>query len=181
MDAKGKTAKGRKREPWPHICPDCGTEFLCAAYSLARCPACAKKARRRSQRDWDKTPRGKAVKCAATRKYRAAHKEEAQASCRAYREAHRDELNAKQRDRYWADPEKQRLKSRLRQRMYKGDKKSEFELGRLTGKLQECPRLRVTAVNLPCGKRPECWWGKPCERCAGMTKARETSFGQWDF
>jgi hypothetical protein len=65
--------------------------------------------------------------------------------------------------------------------MYKGDKKSEFELGRLTGKLQECPRLRVTAVNLPCGKRPECWWGKPCERCAGMTKAREMGIGLWDF
>lgn len=36
--------------------------------------------------------------------------------------------------------------------------------------MKHCDRLNLDAMRLPCGRRPECWNGKPCEKTGGMIK-----------
>jgi len=45
--------------------------------------------------------------------------------------------------------------------------------------LHSCPRMNVRAVSLPCGDRPECWAGSPCDRIpeGKEPKARPTGMG----
>lgn len=47
-------------------------------------------------------------------------------------------------------------------------------------RIQECKRLRVKGLHLPCGQRPECWNGKPCEKTAGMDKDKMFSGRNFD-
>lgn len=56
--------------------------------------------------------------------------------------------------------------------IYKGDnnKHSEVEDFLKTHKMQECDRLRLKALKLPCGKRPQCWSDPICEKCKGQKK-----------
>lgn len=39
--------------------------------------------------------------------------------------------------------------------------------------LQHCPRMHLTALNLPCGKRQECMIGTKCERLFGRVAEEE--------
>lgn len=179
----GSTCKGKraKREPWPHECPECGKEFMAACYSRVLCPECKKKARAAASAKYEASEKGKEKKRANARRYRQRHLERAKEAVRKYREANREEICRKQREKYWADPEPHRLKSKLRQRRMKGDGKAAFELRRLSGKVQTCPRLHVSMVQLPCGQRPECWTGKPCEKVAGMSKPKIPDYLMWGF
>ena len=172
-----------KREPWPHTCIECGREFLSACRnSRLRCHECQKEARRRQHAVYDRTEKGKEAKRRSSKTYRERHKEQCSARTAQYHKERREELAEKQRARYWQNAEMERLKSKLRWRIrHWNDKKAEFEYGRLLGRLQTCPRLHVTAASLPCGKRPECWGGKPCEKCEGMKRPRDYGFGQWEF
>lgn len=169
----------KKREPWPHECPDCGKEIMSACYGRVFCPECKAKARKATIRKYEATEKAKANHCKSSRRWREKYPERSREAIRKYREEHRDEICQKMREKYWADPEPQRLKSKLRQRRLRGDGKADFELRRLTGKVQTCPRMHVTMVQLPCGKRPECWNGKPCEKTEGKSKPRALGPQMW--
>jgi hypothetical protein len=102
-------------------------------------------------------------------------------SLRKYRAKNAEALNAKSREKYHANIEECREKAKLRQRMYRGIPGAKLEYAKIMGKAQTCPRMHVTALSLPCGKRPECWWGKPCEGCAGKVKPRFENPNTWIF
>lgn len=36
--------------------------------------------------------------------------------------------------------------------------------------LQTCERLKLSAMKLPCGKKPQCWDNPQCDKCKGMKK-----------
>lgn len=177
----GSTCKGRKREPWPHECPDCGTMFMAACYSRVLCPECRKKAREATRIKYYRSDKGKALRCENSRRWREKYPERAREAMRKYRDANREELCRKQREKHWADPESHRRKSKLRQRRLKGDGKAAFELRRLSGKMQTCPRMHVSMTQLPCGKRPECWTGKPCDKAAGLRRPKMPDYLMWAF
>jgi hypothetical protein len=100
---------------------------------------------------------------------------------RQYRAKNAEELNAKRREKYRAELEESREKSKLRQRMRRGKPGAKLEYDKIMGRTQTCPRMKVTMLQLPCGTRMECWNGKPCEKCAGMTKPRLNDPNLWGF
>lgn len=49
-------------------------------------------------------------------------------------------------------------------------KSSEVEDFLKTHKLQECKRLRLKALKLPCGQKAQCWNDTPCKNTKGMKR-----------
>lgn len=193
------------RKPWPHICveEDCGREFLSSSNRAQRCPEC----RKRHKIEYDKArqalPERKAKARESARAYYSRNKEKCNEKSRAYKEANKERLKAAYREYYQRNLKKERArkredarryyakhkealvkKSTVRNKVKRGDQLSKLELAKLTGKALYCERMRVTALSLPCGKREECWNGKPCPRTVelGLTppKRRELyDFGSW--
>lgn len=152
-----------KREPWEHVC-ECGKTFLSAAHNALYCPECRKvrsKEQHHRYRQSDKGRESNIKRCKRwrerkpgysaeySRKWRAEHPEERLAYQREYRKDHAEHIN---------------LTQRLRHNAKRGNITAKLELAKLTGKALYCERMRVTAMSLPCGKRDECWNGKPCPR-----------------
>lgn len=190
------------RKPWPHICEDCGAEFLSAGNSL-RCPECRKKRKAERDKVRRQSPEYKAKNRESVRAYYARNKEKCNERCRAYKQENKARLKvankayyqrniererARKREdcrRYYADHKEEMVKKNtLRNKAKRGDFGAKLDLAKMTGKTLFCERMRVTALSLPCGKREECWNGKPCPRTVelGLTppKRRELfDFGRW--
>lgn len=191
------------RKPWPHICEDCRTEFLSASNRAQRCPECRKRHiieynKARMQSPEVKAKNLESVKAyqarnrekisAQRKEYRRTHKAEIKAQEKAYYQEHAEDIRAKKREdsrRYYAEHKEELIKKNsLRQKAKRGDFGAKLELARITGKALFCERMRVTALSLPCGKREECWNGKPCPRTVELglkpPKRRELfDFGSW--
>lgn len=192
----------RTRKPWPHICEDCGTEFLSAGNAV-RCPECRKKHKAEYDKARRQQPGQKEKEREAARAYYQRNREKCNERGRTYKREHKVRLNANQRAYYRQNIEKERARKReyssryykthkesfikkttLRQKAKRGNQQAQLELAKLTGKALFCERMRVTALNLPCGKREECWCGKPCPRTVelGLTPPRgheKFDFGCW--
>lgn len=153
-------AKRGKREPWPHICQDCGAEYMSAGYNAEACPECKKRRHKEACRRYRLTDHGRETLKASLAAWRASHREQYLETQRRWRENHRERV---------------RLLDRLGRHARNGDRQALFERGRLTGKLKSCARLSLQAFDLPCGQRPECWWGRPCEKTEGMKKPRSAA------
>ena len=55
-------------------------------------------------------------------------------------------------------------KKALKVKADSGDRKAIFELAKMNGTLEHCPRMCANMLDLPCGRNPICWGGKPCEK-----------------
>lgn len=162
-----------KRE---RTCSECGAIVMAGGYTRVLCPECRKKCREASKLKYDKSEKGVVRSRKSAKKWRESHPEYHAEICQRYRARRRDEINAKTRERYREEIELNREKSKLRQRIYRGNDAAKLEYAKIMGRAKTCPRLHVTAVELPCGKRPECWWGKPCEMCASMKRPTNKGF-----
>ena len=182
---KPSTSKGDKRfgkrQPWEQPCAECGKTILSASYSRALCPECHERCKKAAAKKYRSSEAGKQVHRATMKRWRLAHPDKEKEKRDKYKATHREELKAKGRARYQANIEIEREKSKLRQRIYKGNVAAKLEYAKLIGKAQTCPRLHLTAIDLPCGQRPECWWGKPCEKCADMKRPIHKGFDDWRY
>ena len=179
-DEKPSTCKP-KREPKERPCSECGQPVLTRCYGRVLCPECRARCRAETVFKYEKSEKGAARSRKSGKKWRDSHRESYLESLRKYRAKNAKELNAKSREKYHANLEESREKAKLRQRMYRGIPGAKLEYAKIMGKAQTCPRMHVTALSLPCGKRPECWWGKPCEGCAEMKKPVNAGFNDWRF
>lgn len=170
-----------RRAPRERTCYECGATVIAGGYGRVLCPECRAKSREASKQKYDKSEKGVARSRKSAKKWRKTHPEYHTEYCRRYREKHKDEINAKNRELYRKNAEFYREASKLRQRIYRGNVAAKMEYAKLLGRTKTCPRLHVTAVELPCGKRPECWWGKPCEGCADMKRPIRKGFDDWRY
>ena len=170
-----------RRAPRERTCYECGATVIAGGYTRVLCPECRAKSRAVSKQKYDKSEKGMARTRRSAKKWRETHPEYHAEICRRYRERHKDELNAKTRARYRENIEQSREMSKLRQRMYRNTPGAKLEYDKIMGRVQTCPRLHVTSSSLPCGQRPECWWGKPCEKCEGVKRAVNKGFDDWRY
>lgn len=171
-----------KRELWVHVCPDCGSEFMSAGQgSRVYCPACRKARDVESRRKYRVSEAGKKSHNDHAKRWREANPEKARERNRKRFYKNREAHNARRKEYYYAHLEQERERGRLRMRARKGDISAKIEYARLIGRMETCPRMRVTMMHLPCGKRRECWGGKPCERCADMKRPRFEDPSTWVF
>ncbi len=172
------SSKFPKRE---RACYECGATVIAGGYTRVLCPECRKKSREASKLKYDKSEKGVIRSRKSAKKWRESHPEYHAEICQRYRARKRDEINAKTRARYRENLEENREKAKLRQRMYRNTPGAKLEYDKIMDRVKTCPRLHVTSSSLPCGKRPECWWGKPCEKCADMKKPVNMGFNDWRF
>lgn len=148
-----------------------------------------------AQRKWYRNNRGKQMEkqrlyyqqnrdsiLARMKVYHAQHVEEHREHNRRYREQHLEAIQAREKAYREKNHDLILQKQRLNRRARKGDGGAAFELLKLQGKVEECPRTHSLAVNLPCGRESYCWGGKPCERATskGCKRPVEASCG-WNF
>lgn len=177
---RSKAVGGVKREPWEHVC-HCGKTFLSAAYNAKHCPECAAAAIKENHRRYDASPKGRARSKRNCEAWRAKNPQKV----KAYRAAHYAENGEKERAQHreymQANHERELARSRLYYRVKKGDQRAIMEHAKLTGKALYCERMRVTALTLPCGKRDECWNGKPCPRAVELGLKPPRGRERFDF
>lgn len=172
--------KGSKREPWEVVCP-CGNTFMTACYTAKLCPDCQKERDKERKRKYRQTEKGKAVDRKASRKRHAKLREQELERFKKYHEEHREKRLIQKKAWYRKNAEKCKRYDKLRRLIDKGDGRAKLELAKLTGKALYCQRMCITAITLPCGKRDECWRGKPCPRTVelGLEKPKQREL--YDF
>ena len=163
-----------KREPWEVVCP-CGKTFLTACYTAHLCPECQKEKEKERKRRYRQTQKGSEVERRASRKRYNNNKEQENERCRRYHAEHREARLLQQKAWRTNNAERRKKCAKLKKLQAKGDPVAKLELAKLQGKVLYCERMRVTAMTLPCGKRDECWHGKPCPRTVelGLTPPKK--------
>lgn len=176
-DEKPSTCKAFQRK-----CSECGADMVAGRKSgRVLCPECRVKNKKASHKKYRSSEKGRENAKEACKRWRQKHPEKVLPYGAAYREAHREELRAARRAKYAENVVFEREAGKLRQRMLRGVPGAKLDYYKHIGRAQTCPRMHVTALSLPCGKRPECWWGKPCEGCAEMKKPVNVGFNDWRF
>lgn len=176
-DEKTSTSKS-----FPRKCSQCGADMVAGRKSgRVLCPECRVKNKKASHKKYRTSERGRENSKAACKRWREKHPDKVLPYGAAYREAHREELRAARRAKYRENIVFEREAGKLRNRMLRGKPGAKLDYYKHIGKAQTCPRMRVTMLQLPCGKRQECWGGKPCERTLGKTKPRFDDPSSWMY
>lgn len=172
-----------KRELKERVCQACGAVFLSRATNARWCPECRPAQYRAAVTRWQATEHGREVMREAGRRYKKEHPEKVREYARRSYARRRGKVLAWMKEYQRRNSDVIREKKRLAYRAGKGDGGAAFELLKLQGKVEECPRTHSRAVNLPCGREPYCWGGKPCERATsrGCRRPVEASCGWVDF
>ena len=98
-------------------------------------------------------------------KYRTEQREKYEASRKRYYAVHEQKIREYQAKYYQKNREKLIQGQRLRRLARKGVASAIMELKGRRGELLECPRMRMKATSLPCGKREECFGAVRCGSC----------------
>lgn len=171
---------GVKREPWEHTC-QCGKTFLSAGYNAQYCPECRAEANKQKHKRYRQTEKGKEKNKGYTKAWRSRNGEYCKEYRKKYHAEHREENIARSKQYRENHLERSRLVAKLKSRIRRGDKRAELEHAKLVGKVKTCERMRITALELPCGKRPECWTGKACPRTVELGLTRPKGREAYDF
>lgn len=185
IDQTLTAGNGSTCKQYPRKCSDCGADIMAGRKSgRVLCRACYAANRKEAHKRYRATEKGREVSKKACKTWREKYPEKTREYGKAYREEHREEIRVNRRESYWANVEEERRKARIRAQAIANKPGARLEMAKVRGEAEFCQRMRVSMLKLPCGQRPECWAGKPCEQCRGMAKPRDTSFGsisRWDF
>ena len=194
--------KGRRKEPVPYQCVLCGA--ACESWSCnlpIYCPDCLQKRRKEAARKYAKEhqaehnarqritrkllpnyaeknhahylkqkadPKFQEYRREYQRKYYQAHAEKLKARAKAYHQANREKLLPRMQET-----------SRLRRLAKKNDTNATVKLLDMQNKLQECSRLHMRAMRLPCGQREECFGTLRCPKCPASATPPVPFFGRY--
>ena len=98
------------------------------------------------------------------RRYYQDHKERLQVKARIYHASHREERLHRMREYDYEHAERISTLRLLRRKAKKNSSAAMTHIA-MTGKLRECPRMKIRAMSLPCGLREECFGSPPCPNC----------------
>lgn len=199
---------GKRKEPVTRVCTVCGKEFESWSCKIPLyCPPCLQERRDAAKKRHDQKrradPEFRAKKNAKKREARRndpdrsqkdreaylrrkrdpGFMEEGRARAKKYYQEHKEELRAKARARHIEHREeklpKMREYSRL-SRKAKTDSGAAIRLLEWRGQLKECVRLKFRAMNLPCGKRQECFGNPRCPNCPEGATPPNAEFVVWN-
>lgn len=161
---EGSIEGKKKMMTYTRICKLCGIEFESHANNALYCTECRIVRNKELRAERAKRYKESGHRAKDDAKYRASAKGKAtnKRNSKAYRERHRDEIRERRKEYYARTIERSREVSRLYQARLRNVPGAKLAYAKITGKIQTCPRMRLTAVELPCGKREEC---RGCERC----------------
>lgn len=100
--------------------------------------------------------------------YAAVNKDKILERKRAYYAANKERIKARIRAYQQANKDKRQLRTNAREKARRALKNNPENVSAhivmIQPKMQECLRLHVKALNLPCGDRPECFMPR-CDKC----------------
>ena len=145
------------------------------------CPECAVIARKATRRKYDSSPKRREKSKVHCKLWRAKNPEKVKERRAKYYAEHGERERAMHLEYMVANRERELERNRLYYHAKKGDAKAKLELAKFTGRAKTCERMHLTALELPCGKRPECWTGKACPRTVELGLTRPRGRDAFDF